>query len=98
MNNRPAPTGKSSALALGLAFLPSVIAISTLALAGNDPPGWLLAAVSGVGLLCCFFSAYVLLRSNSGWMLLFGFLFSAVNVAISLFFGCGACVSSTSFH
>lgn len=85
-------------LALGLAFLPSVLALGTFALAGNNPSVTLLFTVSVVGVACCFISSYVLMRSNSGGMLLLGFLFFAVNAAISLFFGCGACVASQSFH
>jgi hypothetical protein len=89
---------KFSALALPLAFVPSVLLLILFTFFGSgNPPAILFFAFCGVSVVCCFGSAILLFRRNTVLAILFGILFLLLNGAISFFFGCVAVLSGTKF-
>jgi glucan phosphoethanolaminetransferase (alkaline phosphatase superfamily) len=89
---------KSPALALSLAFLPSVmfLALLTFVLNGN-PGGGLLLLACLVSAVCCFASSIMLFRRNTSLAVCAGIIFLILNAIVSFLFGCGAFLSGMKF-
>jgi hypothetical protein len=86
--------GKSSVLALPLAFVPSLLLVGTASFLNHkNPPAILFAAMCLVSIVCCFVSSFMLFRRNKVLATIFGILFMLLNGLISFFFGCATLLS-----
>ncbi|MFO1512803.1 MAG: hypothetical protein U1F83_07825 [Verrucomicrobiota bacterium] len=87
---------KKPALALFLAFIPSVLALAIIAvgsygLCDNWPDAvwpWVLVLVSAISFGCCLGGSFLLLRRKTRLAMIIGIIFLLLNAMISLFFGC----------
>lgn len=99
------PTGKKPlvALALLLAFIPSVLLLAAFVVFASESNAkfvnpWLPGAAVVLALLCvgcCFLSSLMLFRRNTVLTVLIGFFFLLLNCIISFFFGCAALLSTS---
>jgi hypothetical protein len=98
MNDEPK---KSPALALTLAFAPTVMVLAIIGLAFlaeakkftlPQSPGWIVLLCLGSG-ICCFTSSIMLFRRKTGLAIFGGILFLLLNGFITFFFGCTAMLS-----
>lgn len=102
--NQSQPAGpekqkKSPALALGLAFLPSVMLLGLFSVVRQgNPPAALLIVACLVSVVCCFTSAYLLFKRNTRLAIFVGIVFLILNGIVSFLFGCGAILSGMTFH
>lgn len=82
-------------LGLFLAFVPALIFLSLAnshVLAGNHLGNTFWAAFL-VSVVCCFVSSFLLVRHQTLWAIIVGFLFFWLNAMISCLLGCGAVFS-----
>jgi len=95
----PKPPHRPLALALVLAFMPSVIALLLFSLKlSNSQLAASCGPAAAVSLVCCAASSIMLFKRNTTAALVFGVLLCLLNVVISLGLGCAALLSNTSFH
>jgi hypothetical protein len=88
----------SPALALSLAFLPSVLLLLTLPfLNGKLDTGYLIVCC-GLSIICCFGASFMLFRRGTGLAIFGGIVFILLNAFVSFLFGCGALLSQANFH
>ena len=75
--NEPGEKKKSPALALALAFLPSVIFLTMLSTLQHQgqPPAALFVLCCVISVVCCLVSAFLLFRRKTGWAIFGGILF-----------------------
>src|SRR5580692_9994075 len=87
-------SSKFAVLGLFLAFVPALIILflKDVVILGTHQGG-LFWSACGMSVVCCFVSSFLLFRHNTGWAILFGFLFLLLNLAISFLLGCGAILS-----
>ncbi len=84
--NEPDKKKKSPALALVLAFLPSVMILAILPFARNaNPSTALLIAGFVISVVCCFTSSFMLFRRGTGLAILGGIIFLLLNCVVSFF-------------
>jgi len=87
--NEPKEKKKTSALALALAFVPSVLLVGTASFFNHgNPPAIFLAAMCLISIVCCFVSSFMLFQRSKVLATIFGILFMLLNGLISFFFGC----------
>lgn len=86
------PDGKkpteSGVAGLFLAFVPSLLLIALK----NTRGGSGLWVAFGISIVCCFASAFLLVRHKVWWAILLAILFFFINGAISFLFGCAAVI------
>ena len=91
----PDKKGKSSALALVLAFAPSFMLLGVATFTGHtNHPAIILAALCCASAVCCIVSATLLFQHNVWWASLIAVMFFLLNLVISFFLGCGAMLNS----
>jgi multidrug transporter EmrE-like cation transporter len=97
--NKPGEKKKSPALALALAFLPSVIFLTMLSTLQHQsqPPAALFVLCCVISVVCCLVSAFLLFRRKTGWAIFGGILFMLLNAVVSFLFGCGAILTQMKF-
>ena len=89
---------KTSALALPLALVPSVLILILFTFFGSgNPPMILFFAMCGASIVCCFASAFMFFRHRTFVAIFCGILFLILNGVISFFLGCAAIVSGLKF-
>lgn len=92
--NEPEKMERPSGLAilgLFLAFVPSLLMLSLQQSNRYGASGLGTACV--ISIICCFTSAFLLIRHNTWWAILIGLVFILINLAISFLFGCVAVLS-----
>jgi hypothetical protein len=97
----PPEKKKSPALALTLAFLPSVMVLGTLTWlrSGNgNLPAFPLALECILSMVCCLASASMLFQRKTALTICAGILFLILNATISSLFGCGVVLSGLNFN
>jgi hypothetical protein len=96
--NKPNGNTKSPALGLILAFVPSVIVLSTITFGADsllkktpDATGRvILWAACFASVVCCFVASFVLFRRKTAYAVFGGIVFLFLNAVISFLFGCAA--------
>ncbi|HEY5345265.1 MAG TPA: hypothetical protein VIK62_02855 [Verrucomicrobiae bacterium] len=95
MSDEPNQKGKSSALALLLAFMPSFMLLGVLTITGHtNHPAIIFAALCCASAVCCIVSAFLLFQHNVWWATLIALTFFLLNLGVSFFLGCGAILNS----
>jgi len=86
-------------LALALAFLPSVMLLGFYPFVRDGQVQALpLVVACLISIGCCFASAIMLFRRNTGLALAAGVLFLLLNMVISFLFGCGVVLTTAFSH
>ncbi len=88
---------KSPGLALGLAFLPSVMVLVVIPLLKGKPPAELFVFCCGVSVTCCFGASFLLFRRGTALAIFGGIVFLLLNAVVSFLFGCGAVLTGAHF-
>ena len=89
---------RSPALALVLAFLPSVMLLTLIALLNrSQPPAGLFILCCVISIICCFSASFLLFRRGTGLAIFAGIVFILLNAFVSFLFGCGAILSQMKF-
>jgi hypothetical protein len=87
----------SPAIALSLAFLPSVLLLLTLPfLNGKLDAGYLISCCA-LSAICCFTASCMLFRRGTGLAIFGGIIFLMLNGFVSFLFGCGAILTGMKF-
>jgi lipopolysaccharide export LptBFGC system permease protein LptF len=101
---QPNEPKKFSALALVLAFVPSLLLVGTFSFSSfffsshhGNPPAIVLAAMCLISVACCFVSSFLLFQHNKVLATIFGILFTLLNGLISFFFGCTTLLTVSRF-
>jgi len=94
-HNKPGKTNRHSALALVLAFAPSLMMLGVLTFSGHtNHPAIILAALCCASAVCCLVSAALLFQHDVWWATLIAVVFFLLNLLVSFFLGCGALLNS----
>jgi hypothetical protein len=98
-SNEPNGKNKSPALAIILAFIPSLLLAGTvMPFQRDDVPKSVLIIESIFSLICCFTSAFLLLKRKTVWAIALALVFVLLNGLISFFFGFFAALYGDDFR